>query len=54
MKIGYARVFKMVQNLDRQIEALENAGTEKTFKKKMSGKKHDRWERIKRSSLISA
>lgn len=38
MKVGYARVSTTDQNLDRQIEALEQAGTEKIFQEKMSGK----------------
>lgn len=38
MKVGYARVSTTNQNLDRQIEALEQAGTEKIFQEKMSGK----------------
>lgn len=38
MKIGYARVSTTDQNLDRQIEALEQAGAEKIFQEKMSGK----------------
>lgn len=43
MKIGYARVSTLDQNLDRQIEQLESAGAEKIFKEKVSGKNmHDR------------
>lgn len=38
MKVGYARVSTTDQNLDRQIEALEQAGAEKIFQEKMSGK----------------
>lgn len=38
MKVGYARVSTTDQNLDRQIEALEQAGAEKFFQEKMSGK----------------
>ena len=38
MKLGYARVSSEGQNLSRQIEALENAGCEKIFTEKQSGK----------------
>ena len=38
IKVGYARVSTTDQNLDRQIEALEQAGAEKIFQEKMSGK----------------
>lgn len=38
MKVGYARVSTTNQNLDRQIEALEQAGAENIFQEKMSGK----------------
>lgn len=38
MKVGYARVSTIDQNLDRQIEALERAGAEKIFQERMSGK----------------
>ncbi|OJF96205.1 recombinase family protein [Alkalibacterium sp. 20] len=38
MKVGYARVSTTEQNLDRQLEALENAGAEKLFQEKISGK----------------
>lgn len=37
MKIGYARVSSMGQNLQSQIEALEKAGCEKIFMEKKSG-----------------
>ncbi|SEL02802.1 Resolvase, N terminal domain [Carnobacterium iners] len=33
MKVGYARVSIMEQNLNRQLEALENAGAEKILGK---------------------
>lgn len=38
MKVGYARVSTTEQNLDRQLEALKNAGAEKMFQEKISGK----------------
>jgi len=38
MKVGYARVSTTEQNLDRQLEALDNAGAEKIFQEKISGK----------------
>ncbi len=38
MRVGYARVSSMDQNLDRKIEALKKAGAEKIFEEKMSGK----------------
>lgn len=37
MKIGYARVSSLDQNLNRQIEVLEKFGTEKVFREKRSG-----------------
>lgn len=39
MKVGYARVSSIGQNLDSQIEALEKAGCEKIFQEKKSGSK---------------
>lgn len=38
MKIGYARVSSDDQNLERQLIELSNAGVEKTFREKESGK----------------
>lgn len=44
MKIGYARVSTVEQNLDRQIKALEDAKVEKLFQDKASGKDTNRPE----------
>lgn len=44
MKIGYARVSSTDQNLERQIEALDQAGCKLIFKEKLSGKNADRPE----------
>lgn len=44
MKVGYARVSSKEQNLDRQIESLHNAGCEKIYCDKMSGKDFNRPE----------
>lgn len=44
MKIGYARVSSIDQNLDRQLSALKDAGVKQIFKEKKSGKNTDRPE----------
>ncbi len=44
MKIGYARVSTMDQNLDSQIQELEAAGCEIIFKEKVSGARKSRPE----------
>ena len=47
MVIGYGRVSTADQNLDRQIDALKNAGAVKMFTEKVTGKKSDRPELMK-------
>lgn len=44
MKVGYARVSSKDQNLDRQIAALNEAGVERIFADKQSGKDFERVE----------
>ena len=44
MNVGYARVSSKDQNLDRQIAALNDAGVERTFADKQSGKDFERVE----------
>lgn len=52
MRIGYARVSSKEQNLARQIKALEDAGCEKIYTDKQSGKNFDRPEYQKMVSEI--
>jgi DNA invertase Pin-like site-specific DNA recombinase len=42
MKIGYARVSTLEQNLDLQLQALERAGCGKIFREKVSGSNRER------------
>lgn len=42
MKIGYARVSKVEQNLDRQLDLLNQYGVDKIITKKFTGTKKDR------------
>ena len=44
MKIGYARVSTVQQNLDRQLDALNQYGTERIYTEKMTGTKANRPE----------
>lgn len=46
MKIGYARVSSVGQNLEAQIEKLTAFGCEKIFHEKRSGSSHDKREAI--------
>ncbi|MFS7424672.1 recombinase family protein [Carnobacterium maltaromaticum] len=52
MKVGYARVSTMDQNLDRQLEALENAGVQKIYQEKMSGKNTTEREELKKALIF--
>lgn len=44
MNVGYARVSSKDQNLDRQIAALNDAGVDRIFADKQSGKDFERVE----------
>lgn len=54
MKIGYARVSSKEQNLARQLKALEEAGCEKIYTDKQSGKDFDRAEYKKMISSLTS
>jgi len=52
MKIGYARVSTLDQNLSLQIDALKSIGCELIYEEKISGKSKDRPELIKMFSIL--
>lgn len=52
MKIGYARVSSLDQNLDRQLESLKKAGCQQIFQEKISGKNTERPELQKMLAFI--
>lgn len=52
MKYGYARVSTEDQNLDLQIDALNQAGCEKIFQEKETGKRDDRPELEKLLAIL--
>ena len=52
MKIGYARVSTIEQNLDAQIDALRKEGCEQIFSEKASGGRKDRRELERCLSLL--
>lgn len=54
MKIGYARVSTLEQNLDLQIDALKKAGCEKIITDELSGSVADRPGLIKVKELLRA
>ena len=47
MKIGYARVSTLEQNLDRQIDQLNREGCERVYSEKASGTRNDRPELLR-------
>lgn len=48
IRIGYARVSSVGQNLDSQMDALQNAGCGKIFSEKMTGSRMERpaWDQV--------
>lgn len=52
MKIGYARVSSLDQNLDRQLDSLKKAGCQQIFQEKISGKNMERPELQKMLAFI--
>lgn len=53
MRVGYARVSTLDQNLERQLTRLKEAGVKKIFQEKISGKNTDRPALKKNASLYS-
>lgn len=47
MRIGYARVSTLDQNLDRQVDQLRQDGCERIYEEKVSGAKNDRPELLR-------
>ena len=54
MKIGYARVSTVEQNLDMQLSALRKAGCKKIFQEKISGTTWERPELHKMLDIVDA
>ncbi|MFC0291017.1 recombinase family protein [Bombilactobacillus bombi] len=52
LKIGYARVSSLDQNLDRQLDSLKKAGCQQIFQEKISGKNTERPELQKMLAFI--
>ena len=52
MKIGYARVSTMDQNLEAQVEVLQKEGCDQIFQEKCSGSSRDREELKKALALL--
>ena len=52
MKIGYARVSTLEQNLDLQIDALKNEGCEKIITDEANGSVSDRTGLVKVKELL--
>lgn len=52
MIIGYARVSKLDQNLDRQLDQLKKEGCERIYQEKMTGTRKDRPELLRMMDAI--
>ena len=52
MKIGYARVSKLDQNLDRQLDQLKKEGCERIYQEKITGTRKDRPELIRMMDAV--
>ena len=52
MKIGYARVSKLDQNLDRQLDQLKREGCERIYQEKITGTRKDRTELIRMMDAV--